>query len=121
MVLVHELSWSASRASTFHACKRRYYLQYYLAWMGWDRNASDERKRAYMLKKMTSMPMLAGDALHRALEEWFQARESGREFTQEEVEQSALAIRTRATGTGGGSQSSCISPSITMKTAASMR
>ena len=95
MALVHELSWSASRASTFHACKRRYYLQYYLAWMGWDRNASDDRKRAYMLKKMTSMPMLAGDALHRALEEWFQARESGREFTPEEVEQSALAILRR--------------------------
>ena len=63
--------------------------------MGWDRNASDDRKRAYMLKKMTSMPMLAGDALHRALEEWFQARESGREFTPEEVEQSALAILRR--------------------------
>jgi len=79
----------------FHACKRRYYLQYYLAWKGWDRSASDERKRAYMLKKMTSMPMLAGDALHRALEEWFQSRESGREFTREEVEEAGLAILRR--------------------------
>jgi len=80
----------------FHACKRRYYLQYYLAWGGWNRGASDERKRAYMLKKMTSMPMLAGDALHRALEEWFQSRESGREFTREEVEAAGLAILRRS-------------------------
>ena len=71
MALVHELSWSASRARMFQKCRRRYYLQYYLAWKGWDRQASDERQRAYLLKKMTRMPMLAGDALHRALEEWF--------------------------------------------------
>jgi len=95
MALVHELSWSASRARMFHACRRRYYLQYYLAWNGWDRKASDERQRAYMLKKMTRMPMLAGEALHRALEEWFQSRQSGREFTREEVEQAGLAILRR--------------------------
>jgi len=96
MALAHELSWSSSRARMFHACKRRYYLQYYLAWGGWNRGASDERKRAYQLKKMTSMPMLAGDAVHSALEEWFQSRESGREFTREEVEAAALAILRRS-------------------------
>ena len=95
MALVHELSWSASRARMFHACRRRYYLQYYLAWKGWDSRAPEERKRAYLLKKMTRMPMLAGDALHRALEEWFQSRQSGREFTREEVEKAALAILRR--------------------------
>ena len=95
MALVHEFSWSASRARMFHACKRRYYLQYYLAWNGWDRGASAERQRTYLLKKMTRMPMLAGEALHKALEEWFQSRQSGREFTREEVEKAALAILRR--------------------------
>jgi len=80
----------------FHSCKRRYYLQYYLAWLGWDESASDERKRAYRLKKMTSMPMLAGDAVHIALKDWFESRESGREFTREEVEAAALAILRRS-------------------------
>ena len=95
MALVHEFSWSASRVRMFHACKRRYYLQYYLAWNGWDRRASAERQRTYLLKKMTRMPMLAGEALHKALEEWFQSRQSGREFTREEVEKAALAILRR--------------------------
>jgi CRISPR/Cas system-associated exonuclease Cas4 (RecB family) len=92
MALVHELSWSASRARMFHDCKRRYYIQYYLAWKGWEGKASEGRQRAYMLKKMTRLPMLAGEALHQALANWFQARQSGREFTREELEKSALAI-----------------------------
>ena len=51
MALVHELSWSASRARMFHACRRRYYLQYYLAWKGWDSRAPEERMRVIFLSK----------------------------------------------------------------------
>ncbi|MEL6428393.1 MAG: PD-(D/E)XK nuclease family protein [Planctomycetota bacterium] len=85
MAIVHELSWSTSRARTFAACKRRYYFDYYLSWLGWGRNADPERRRAYLLKKMTRMPMLTGDIVHRAIAEFFARRDQGLGWTSEEA------------------------------------
>lgn len=92
MAVVHELSWSVSRHGTFEACRRRYYYDYYYSWGGWDRRAAEGRQKAYLLKKMTRLPMLAGDALHQALAGWFEAKRSGRELRASEVEERALAI-----------------------------
>ncbi len=83
MAFQHELSWSASRAGTFAACKRRYYYDYYLSWLGWDRRAEPERKQAYLLKKMTRMPMLAGDLVHQAIERWLRGQAGGRAMSLE--------------------------------------
>lgn len=77
MAIVHELSWSASRASTFATCRRRYFWDYYGSWRGWERGADAERRKAYVLKKMTRMPMWAGDCLHVAIAEWFERRRTG--------------------------------------------
>ncbi|MDG1050807.1 MAG: PD-(D/E)XK nuclease family protein [Planctomycetota bacterium] len=85
MALVHELSWSASRARLFTACPRRYYYVYYLSWKGWGRQADPERRRAYLLKKMTRMPMLAGDIVHRAIAEYFARRDQGIPWSREEA------------------------------------
>jgi len=85
MVLVHELSWSVSRAGTFAACRRRYYLDYYLSWGGWSDDAPRERAQAYRLKKMTRLPMLAGDVLHQAIAEYFDRRSEGKAMTEEEL------------------------------------
>ncbi len=90
MAIVHELSWSVSRAGTFQACRRRYYIDYYLSWRGWERTAPEERKRAYLLKKMTRLPMLAGDCLHTALEGWFQAKLRGEEKSADQVTAEAV-------------------------------
>jgi CRISPR/Cas system-associated exonuclease Cas4 (RecB family) len=90
MAIVHELSWSASRAGNFGTCKRRYYHDYYGSWLGWDRSAEEARKRTYLLKKMTRMPMLAGTVLHASLAEWFDRRAEGREMTESEVADFAL-------------------------------
>ena len=90
MAIVHELSWSASRAGTFGTCRRRYYHEYYGSWLGWDRGAEEVRKQTYLLKKMTRMPMLAGTVLHAALAEWFDRRAEGREMTEAEVAELAL-------------------------------
>lgn len=81
-----------SREGTFRACRRRYYYDYYLSWRGWERDAPEARRRAYLLKKMTRLPMLAGDALHRALEEWFGSRRRGRELDPASVEQRAVTF-----------------------------
>ena len=92
MAFAHELSWSVSRDGTFRSCRRRYYYDYYLAWNGWDRAAPAERQRVYLLKKMTRMPMLAGDALHRALQDWFEARRRGSRLDPASVEERAVTL-----------------------------
>lgn len=90
MAIVHELSWSVSRAGTFAACKRRYYHDYYYSWRGWERNAPAERRQAYLLKKMTRLPMLAGECLHLALQSYFTARQAGGELGSEALIRDAL-------------------------------
>ncbi len=85
MAIVHELSWSTSRTRTFDTCRRRYYHDYYLSWLGWSRGADPDRRRAYLLKKMTRLPMLAGDIVHRAIAEWFARRDQGLAWSREEA------------------------------------
>jgi hypothetical protein len=78
MAIQHELSWSASRAGTFQSCPRKYYLDYYGSWLGWQQGGDPARRQAWVLKKMTRMPMLAGQIVHEAIEEWFIAKREGR-------------------------------------------
>jgi hypothetical protein len=92
MAFAHELSWSVSRAGTFEACRRRYYHDYYGSWTGWDRRAPERRQRAYLLKKMTRMPMLAGDCLHRSLQSWFENRQAGVAIERDDLIGKALTM-----------------------------
>ncbi len=73
----HQLSWSVSRAGTFRRCRRHYYHDYYLSWLGWDHSAEAARRHAYRLKKMTRMPMLAGSIVHDSIGGWFEAKARG--------------------------------------------
>ena len=90
MAIVHEFSWSTSRNRTFAECKRRYYWDYYGSWRGWERRAPEETRTAYLLKKMTRMPMWAGDCAHVALEWWFGRRTAGVTASTEETTERAL-------------------------------
>jgi hypothetical protein len=85
MAFEHELSWSASRAGTFDACRRRYFNDYYHSWNGWLRDTPEERQKLWRLKKMTRMPMLAGDVLHQAIAEYFDLRSEGRELLEDDL------------------------------------
>ncbi|MFT7667541.1 MAG: CRISPR/Cas system-associated exonuclease Cas4 (RecB family) [Planctomycetota bacterium] len=85
MAFQHELSWSASRSGTFAACKRRYYYDYYYSWNGWLRESPEGRQSAWRLKKMTRLPMLAGDVLHQAIAEYFDMKSEGREMLEDEL------------------------------------
>lgn len=90
MAIVHELSWSTSRDGTFADCRRRYYHDYYLSWTGWSERAPLQRRRAYLLKKMTRLPMLAGDLVHQAIERYFRGRIRGEEMSLEKSQAWAL-------------------------------
>lgn len=85
MAFQHELSWSVSRSGTFAACKRRYYNDYYFSWNGWDRSSPKARTVAWRLKKMTRLPMLAGDVLHQAIAEYFDRQSEGVEMLEDEL------------------------------------
>ncbi|MFQ5679837.1 MAG: RecB family exonuclease [Gemmatimonadota bacterium] len=57
-------SWSHSRRSTFRECPRMYYWQYYGYWDGWTEEAPEEARRAWRLKQVTNLHMLAGSVIH---------------------------------------------------------
>ena len=80
MAIVHELSWSSSRDGNFQECRRRYYVDYYLSWTGWSKSSLKARQAAYLLKKMTRMPMFAGDLVHQAIQRSIEARREGRQI-----------------------------------------
>lgn len=67
--LKNELAWSFSRKRTFDSCRRRYYYQHYLKWNGWKADAPEERRRAYRLSKITTLDILAGEIVHRCIED----------------------------------------------------
>lgn len=88
-LLVNEVSWSRTRATTFEACRRRYWFQYYRKWGGWDAGAPEERRLAYRLSNMTNLVLLAGEAAHEAIKALLVAAKEGREFDADAAERFA--------------------------------
>jgi len=66
-----ELSWSVSRAKMLRECARRYYYHYYLSWGGWKPDAPPDCRKAYLLKSMVNLDMLAGQVVHDVIREIF--------------------------------------------------
>lgn len=60
-----EFSWSYSRHRTLCECPRRYYYAYYASHNGWSVDAQPLAKRSYALKRLTTVEMALGAALHR--------------------------------------------------------
>ncbi|WP_328701166.1 PD-(D/E)XK nuclease family protein [Aquibacillus kalidii] len=59
-----EFSWSLSRHKTLLNCTRKYYYDYYASHNGWLYDSSALAKDAYRLKKLTTLEMFFGQALH---------------------------------------------------------
>ncbi len=81
--LTNDFSWSRSRDNTFQECKRRYFYHYYGAWGGWDAAASEEVRRLYILKQLSSRQQWAGRVVHDAVEMAFHAFVHGRDIPVE--------------------------------------
>ena len=64
--LKNEFSWSWSRHRAFETCLRRYYLQHYAFWGGWD--PGSEAREIYIQKKLNSRPQWIGTTVHQAAE-----------------------------------------------------
>ena len=65
---VNEFSWSYSRDRMFRSCLRRYWLNYYGSWGGWDSRAPEEVREIYRQKKLTSRAMWIGILVHEVAE-----------------------------------------------------
>ncbi len=79
--------WSESRIKTLRDCSWRYYLTYICAWQGWLTSAPQEKRRAYMLKNMTNMPMFVGSIVHDIIEDIITTgRETGEWKTVEQAQ-----------------------------------
>ena len=60
-------SWSVSRHDTFASCRRRYFYSYY---------ASNEDPEIKRLKKLSALPMWAGNVVHQTIENFLKTRDT---------------------------------------------
>jgi len=59
-----DFSWSHSRDRTLVECTRAYYWRFYGSHNGWRADAEPERRLAYALKHLTTLPLVLGTAIH---------------------------------------------------------
>lgn len=83
--LVNEVSWSKSRSKKKAECERAYWLHYYGAWNGWDREAPALAQRLYMLKNLSTRASWAGNKVHEAAKALLEALRAGRFVTEVDV------------------------------------
>lgn len=84
-------AWSESRIKCLRECEWRYHLQYHVAWEGWLASTPQEKRRAYMLKQMTNMPMWIGTIVHDMIEEIITiGRQTGQWKTLEQAQHSGV-------------------------------
>ncbi len=63
----NDFSWSYSRSAKYKQCPRAYYYHYYAAWEGWEQNAPQPVRKAYLLKNLTDLPRWRGTLVHETL------------------------------------------------------
>ncbi len=78
-------SWSTNRSKLFRECKRKYYLNYYGYWEGWDASSDDRVQQIYLLKKLQNRHMWIGTLVHEAIERVLKYLRSDRELEEGEV------------------------------------
>lgn len=83
--LENEFSWSLSRARTFQDCPLKYWFHYYGSWGGWEPDAAPEVRELYLLKNVTNLHLIAGDTVHRAIQNALEDHARGRPSDPEKV------------------------------------
>jgi hypothetical protein len=81
--LTNDFSWSRSRDNAFQECRRKYFYHYYGAWGGWEPTASEEVRRLYILKQLSSRHQWAGRVVHDAVEMAVRVFREGRDVPVE--------------------------------------
>lgn len=71
--LVNEFAWSVSRSRTFHECRRQFYYNVYGIWNGWKDDAPERTRQIYVLSKLRTRWMWAGEVVHDAIRDFLLA------------------------------------------------
>ncbi len=93
---LNQFSWSYSRHKNFLTCKRKYFYTYYGSWNGWDKKAPESTRKLYQLKKMTNLPMLVGDVVHRTIHRSLERLYNGSEMPVADAQSLAINLFRQA-------------------------
>ena len=85
--LKNTFSWSLSRERLLAECHRKYWIQYYGTWGGWEADAPSETKVGYILKQLRTRHMWAGSVVHDAIERVLAAWYRGQQVDAAAVEE----------------------------------
>jgi hypothetical protein len=88
--LENTFSWSRSRAGTFDECLRKYWLQYYGSWGGWEAGCDPRTRRIYVLKNMRNRWMWAGTLVHEAVQTALERMRDGKDIDEAELTEQTL-------------------------------
>lgn len=84
--LENVFSWSKSRAEEFDECRRKYFYARYLSWGGWEKNAPEKVRLAYVLKNLKNRWAWKGETVHHVIEDTLKAMRAGRAVPLEEAQ-----------------------------------
>lgn len=85
-------SWSESRIKTLRECLRKYFLNYYLSWEGWKKDAPLEKRQAYILKNMTNLPMWVGSIVHDIIQKIILNLQDGQTISKDHAQNMAIQL-----------------------------
>ncbi len=77
--LINEFSWSRTRMKAFEDCRRKYWFTAYGGWGGWEKRAPERMREIYLLSKLKSRWMWAGEVVHVAVAETLEGYRAGAE------------------------------------------
>ncbi|GAB6189360.1 hypothetical protein JCM30566_10990 [Marinitoga arctica] len=72
-----EKSWSFSKDKLLTKCPRAYYYSKFLMWGGWNYDASERKRKAYRLTKLTTVEQYLGSLIHSYIANNITALKSG--------------------------------------------
>ncbi len=93
--LKSELTWSFSRDRLFKECQRAYYYHYYASWGGWESNADEFSKKAYILKNIRGIDAWVGDIAHQMIKWLIDNKLGGKTIAHEEAIKRAKEVLMR--------------------------
>ena len=88
----NKFSWSISQDRTFQTCKRKYYLNRYGSWGGWDKDSDELTRKIYILKNQATIPMLVGDVVHQTISKILDSLKAGKTWDTEFAQSFAVRL-----------------------------
>ena len=93
--LKNELTWSFSRHRLFKECRRAYFYQYYASWGGWEKDADQHSRKAYILKNIRNIDAWIGDVVHQVIKWIIESKFLGSDISHQDALKKSKEILVR--------------------------